>query len=173
MKKKTYKAMKNRLYREHKAWILEKQRRERAEDRIRAAEDEANRYKRKFRSIGSSVETIDPGPGKIKMLKWTIQTEAWGNYIRFDTALIRTGEELKMEQYLKEELTKSIARALLEGDIVQYLVRMPDMFDPLNRHGTFGGKLYVVPWEYMARGNKTIELMQKAEEGDGICTGGN
>ncbi len=165
MKKKTYKAMKNRLYREHKAWIIEKAKRRSAEDRIQAAEEKAEKYQQRFRAIGSNVETIDPGDGGIKMLKWTIPTQAWGDYIVFDERLIDIHDDKGMVRHIKTELAKCIAEQLLTNDIVQYIIKEPSMIGgPLERHGTFGGKLYVVPWEYMANRNKTIELMQKADE---------
>lgn len=166
MKKKTYKAMKNRLYCEHKAWVIEKEKRQSAEDRIQAMEEMAKKYQQRFRQIGSNVETIDPGDSAVKMLKWTIQTQQWGNYIVFDSALIDQMEEGALEKKLKEELVRRIAEALLENDIVQYIIREPDLI-PINAYGTFGGKLYVVPWEYMANRSKTIELMQKAEDEQG------
>jgi hypothetical protein len=164
MKKKTYKALQNRLLRAHKAWLIEKHQRMQAEEQIQDAKNEANRYEWKFRSIGSSVETIDPGPGKIKMLKWTIPAEEWGDYICFDKALIDINSEDKTVKYIKEELAKSISNALLENDIVQYIIKQPSDSDPLSRFGTFGGKLYVVPWEYMANKSKTIELIKKMTE---------
>lgn len=162
MKKKTYKRIQNKLYRAHKAWIIESQLRRNAEAKIQAAEEKAERYQQKFRSIGSNVETIDPGPGKIKMLKWTIPTEQYGNYGIFDMRRVNE-EDL---QQIKEKLTESIARGLIENDIVQFIIRQRDIFDPLNEFGSVGGKLYVVPWEYMAHSGKTIEMMQRVEYGE-------
>ena len=164
MKKKTYKRMKNRLYRAHKAWIIESQLRRNAEAEIKAAEEKAERYKQKFRSIGSNVETIDPGPGKIKMLKWTIPTEQYGNYVLVNQEQIREEEWRSTELEIKKKLVESIAKGLLENDIVQFIVRQPSAFDPLNVFGSVGGKLYVVPWEYMAHSSKTIELLKQAED---------
>lgn len=166
MKKKTYKRIQNKLYRAHKAWIIESQLRRNAEAKIQAAEEKAERYQRRFRSIGSNVETIDPGPGKIKMLKWTIPTEQYGNYVLVNQEQIREQEWRSTELEIKKKLAESIAKGLLENDIVQFIVRQQDIFDPLNAFGSVGGKLYVVPWEYMARDRKAIELLQQLEETD-------
>lgn len=166
MKKKTYKRIQNKLYRAHKAWIIESQLRRNAEAKIQAAEEKAERYQQKFRSIGSNVETIDPGPGKIKMLKWTIPTEQYGNYVLVNQEQIWEEERRSTELEIKKRLAESIAIGLLENDIVQFIVRQPSIFDPLNAFGSVGGKLYVVPWEYMARDRKTIELLQQLEETD-------
>lgn len=169
MKKKTYKRIQNKLYRAHKAWIIESQLRRNAEAKIQAAEEKAERYQRRFRSIGSNVETIDPGPGGIKMLKWTIPTEQYGNYGIFDMRRVNE-EDLKR---IKEKLAESIAKGLIENDIVQFIVRQRDIFDPLNEFGSVGGKLYVVPWEYMAHSRKTIELFEKAKDTEEITSGVN
>ncbi len=170
MKKKTYKRIQNKLYRAHKAWIIESRLRRNAEAKIQAAEDKAERYQRRFRSIGSNVETIDPGLGKIKMLKWTIQTEQYGNYTIFSPSAYKEEDEQRILQLIKERLAESIAKGLIENDIVQF---ERDCLDPLNHFGTIGGKLYVVPWEYMAHSRKTIELFEKAKDTEEITSGVN
>ena len=163
MKKRTYKRMQNRLLRETKARMLLEIEIEKATDRAKKAEEEAEYYKSRFRAFGSNVESIDPkGWSPVELLKWELKPEIWGKYIRFDGEIVEKSDEGKIRDLLEKETLQGIAKGLIERNIVQFIVREPDAFDPLNRYGTFAGKLYVVPWEQMPH-ERTIELRQYAE----------
>ena len=157
MKKKTYKRLINRIGREKKKYLQENLARLGAERERAAAKREAEWYRHRFREIGSRVETIDPGPGKIKMLKWTVSPEQLGNYIRVlqDDSIYGN-----IEEYIFD-LAESIAKGIIDNNLLQIIVKEADD-GPLDRYGTIAAKLYVVPWEQMTD-RKQIEVVRKVE----------
>lgn len=158
MKKKTYKRMKNRLYRE----IVKSQH---LQYRAEIAEEKAEKYQERFHKIGSNIETIELEPGnQVVMLKWELKPEVWGDYLKFGTCLIEKHNEKEIEQILKKEIIHNIAEGLIDNDIIQIIIREPSIIDPLDRYGTYGAKLYVVPWEQMGV-KKTIEFRKLMGEG--------
>ena len=159
MKKKTYKRMKNKLYREmvkcaHLKFRAEsaEEKAESAEEKAESAEKEAEKYKERFHKIGSNIKTIETGKyGPVVTMKWEIKPEQWGNYIKLPVEAIET--------MLRNKIIDSIAKGLIENNIIQFIIREPNENNPLERYGTYAAKMYVVPWEQMAEKGQ-IELIK-------------
>lgn len=153
MKKKTYKRMQNKLYREMVKCAHLKFRAE-------SAEEEAEKYKERFHKIGSNIKTIETGEhGPVVTMKWELKPEQWGNYIKFPDELVMKDDEETLERMLRNKITDSITKGLIENNIIQFIIRGPNEYNPLERYGTYAAKLYVVPWEQMAEKGQ-IELIK-------------
>lgn len=153
MRKKGYKQMQKRLYREmNKATILkvllDSAREDKEEEKKRA-----DYFQERIRMIGANMATQDMPEGKgIATLRWELKPETWGTYQIVDLDLGYIDPE-----FIKEKVATEIAKGLIEKELVQFIVKDACMFDPLSRFGTIGGKVYVVPWEQMPH-EPTIEL---------------
>jgi len=143
MKKKSYKKLKNRLYR-----AIEKS--EREEQRAEEAEAKAKYYEKRFLTLGSNIEIKDTGHCLVE-LTWQIKPEEWGNY-----AVITGGE---IDEKIKEKVAQTLAEGLIENNLVRFITREPGVEDVL---GICAVKLCVVPWEQMPH-KRTIELKQYVE----------
>ena len=163
MKKKTYKAMLNRTGRLIKQAIL-KSEEERKDEHLKRvqAETERDRYKERFRRFGTNVVTIEPDNGKaLRMVKWEINPETYGNYMTLmEPDLLMQSE---IQRRIQEELVRSIVKGLMEANMVQFISKGRNEFDPIQRFCTVAAKLYVVPWEQVPH-KRRIELMQYAEK---------
>ena len=158
MKKKTYKRIQNKLYREMVKCAHLKFRAE-------SAEEEAKKYKERFHKIGSNIKTIETGQhGPVVTMKWELKPEQWGNYIKFPNELVMKDDVEAIERTLRNKIIDSIAKGLIENNIIQFIIREPSVIDPLDRYGTYAAKLYVVPWEQMADKGQ-IELIKAVEAG--------
>ncbi len=154
MKKKTYKRMQTRLLRETKKYLSEHVMRLDAESKIDEAEQKASYYKKRIRKIGENMETVNVRPGKaVAMVKWEISPEIYGTYKRIDRI------DLLSEETIKKELAMRIAEGLLDQELIQFICKETEPYDPLGRFATIGAKVYVVPWELMPH-QRSMELMQ-------------
>lgn len=161
MKKKTYKAIQNRYYNELKKRIIAEGKIEQYRITAEDCKDETERYRKRFREFGMNVETIDPEPGCIvKQLKWEIEPQLWGEYVVLMSDTMT--DDLIIEQ-VKERIVSSITKGLIEQNLVQFIKKEKCDFAMLKDQGTFGAKLFVVPWEQMPHKRK-IELMEMAHK---------
>lgn len=152
MKKKTYKAIQNRYYRE-------KVHRIRAEQAAKEMQKKADYYSKRFREFGSNVETVDSSNGTIVELKWEVEPQPYGQYIMVDGSITQ-------EEYFylaRKDILEKIAYGLMENDLVQFIYKVENKDCPLTRFGTLGGKLFVVPWEQMPH-KRVIEIRSMANE---------
>lgn len=157
MKKQKYKRLKDKLYKEIKRRSFAESRLYTAGMRAIKAEEEARYYKTRFRAFGSNVETVEPDDSKdLRVLKWELKPEIYGNYLKIDDELIDPG-------YLEKKVAEELAKGLVERNLVQFIKKDPDNTDPLNRYGTFAAKIYVVPWEQVPH-KQIIELKQLSDE---------
>lgn len=160
MKKRTYKRMKNRLYKEMF-------RRMTAENQLGPAKEKAEYYRKRFREFGKNVDTSDMDNGKlISMLKWELRPEPYGTYVGVHKSFI--DEEGEVLRGVKGDIIRTLVEGLIENDLVQMFVKDGD--DPMYPFQTIGAKLYVVPWEQMPH-KRTMELKQYVEnvlEDDGL-----
>ena len=153
MTKKEQRKIRDRMYRALKYAAVEKGKRIEAEDK-------AEYYKNRFKQFGNNVKTVEPDSGKLVVCeKWEIKPQDYGHY-----ACITDLSEVQEEMIIKE-LAQSIAKSLLENDLVQFISNRNCLADgPIKPGGTVAAKLYVVPWEMMPhdRRNK-IELFKYVE----------
>ena len=118
-----------------------------------AAQEEAEKYKERFRKFGSNVETIEED-GAVKCLKFTVEQQPWGTYAES----VHTLKEDDIA-YVRRELLDCIVQGLMNHNIVQFLEHDNG---PIGGR-TYAAKLFVVPWEQMPH-KRTIEIMQEAME---------
>jgi len=162
MSKKGYRKLKDRLYREIKRRNIAEGQIFAYRTRAETSEEKAEYYKKRFREFGTNVKTVDPGSGKlIVMEKWELHPQPWGQWVKFDNAIINLDNEEAIFQQIKEEIMRKIVGGLIEQNLVQIIRHDPDD-SPLNRYGTYAAKLYIVPWEQMPH-ERTIELKRYVE----------
>ena len=152
MSKKGTKQLQRRLLNETSKHREQELLKDRYKSVAEAAQEEAERYKTRFREFGSNVETIET-EGLVQCLKWEISPQAWGNYIISREGLSDDGV-IKAHR----EALKSIVQGLMDGNMVQFIDKTDGELGPLGGC-TYAVKLYVVPWEQMPH-RKTIELSQ-------------
>ena len=163
MKKKTYKAIMNRLYRETKARMIAEGKIALAEDKANRSEEKAERFRRRFRNLGNNVKTTDPGDGKyVRMMKWEIKPEPWGEYMVFTREMFQNMTTDELYRYCINKLARQITEGLLQEEMIQFIVHDPDAFNG-NETGILAAKLYVVPWEQMPH-KKTIVIKQYVDD---------
>lgn len=148
MKKKTYKAIKNRMYNFMCKEAMERGRRIRAEEK-------AAFYERRFRELGSNVETVEPETGPVATLIWNVESQTWGQY-----SIVTETPQDDMVKHVSRKLIESIADGLIQQNLVQIIVRDGDL--PFEQH-TIAAKLYVVPWDRMPH-ERTIKIKQFIDE---------
>ena len=164
MKKKGYKQMQRKMLREITGYAHQMQHEIRqrilAEGKAELAQREAENYRKRIREIGMNMEIIDPGPGTVRCVKWTMNPQAWGQYV----ALTPNMDEIPQEALddVKFELARTIAEGAARNELIQYIKGKNEM-DPLNQFATIGGKIYIVPWEQMPH-RETIKLRQLIDD---------
>ena len=156
MKKRTYKRMQNRLYREILRRMTAENALETAENALETAKQKAAYYKKRFIEFGKNVDTQDMDKGRyISMLKWELKPEPYGQYACVHKAFIdENGEVLNG---LKGSIIRTLVEGIIENDLAQIIVK--DEEDPLYPFRTVAAKVYIVPWEQMPH-KRTIELKE-------------
>ena len=123
-------------------------------NRVECLEEEKKKVEKRLEIAGTETETIEEGSGMVQIIR--AEVIPYGTYARVDKIAL---DELT---FIKGELTREIAKALIEQNIVQFIIKEPGMYDgPFGaidqEYGTIGAKLYVIPWEQMRTG-RTIEI---------------
>ena len=122
--------------------------------RIECLEEEKKKVEKRLEIAGTETETIEEGAGMVQIIR--AEVIPYGTYTRVDKMPL---DELK---FIKEKLTREIAKALIDQNIVQFIIKEPGMHDGsfgdiFQEYKTIGAKLYVIPWEQMRTG-RTIEI---------------
>lgn len=168
MKKKGYKFMQRRLLRAELRYRSEHEKRILAEGRIQLAEEKAEKLRNRIRSIGQNMETIDKDINEVRCIEWTLNPQAWGQYVALTPNMDVIPQEA-MED-VKAELAMAIVEGAEKNGLIQYVTRGGSLSDPLDQAVSIGAKIYIVPWEQMPhrRSIKLRELVNEAlneEEG--------
>ena len=108
-------------------------------------EKEIQELKSRFRELGSVTETAE-GSGPVVCIKKEIKPIPYGAY-RVLLEMNGTYEDVK------RDMVYMIAEGLIEEDIAQFIYRENNGSGPLGMP-TLAIKLYVVPWEKMAKPTK-------------------
>ena len=98
--------------------------------------------KHRFRSIG--IHDVEPVSDGIPCETVKIPLEPWGEY-----AYVQDDERIIEE--VKGKLVSDLAKAMIENDIVQFIVKTGAERDTPLDIPTVGVKLYCVPWEKVNR----------------------
>ena len=104
--------------------------------------DEYDRLNKRFEEMGSQIETFETRGSCIETIE--IKPEAWGTYVSF----ANREWSIEARQEAQSMLISKIAKGLMEANLVQIIEKMGDLF-PFQ--STIGAKLYVVPWEKLAK----------------------
>ena len=100
---------------------------------------ERNTLDQRLTELGSRVETYDVRGAGIECIE--IKPEPWGQY-----CVLYDRNDLPMDA-IKQRLVQSIAEGLMKSNNVQLIVQDNDLW----QRKTIGAKLYVVPWDKMAK----------------------
>ena len=154
--KKGYKQLQRRLlnetYKRLEQQMLKLQYKEVAD----AAQEEAEKYKERFRKFGSNVETVDTGGG-VECLKWEVEPQQWGSYV---ATLGKLSDESVKEAH--RTAVEKIVQGLMERNVIQFVDKTENAYGPFVSC-IYAAKLYVVPWEQMPH-KRTMELYQEVEK---------
>ena len=115
--------------------------------RLLASERAANKLdmdllKQRFRSIG--IHDVEPISDGLPCETVEIPLEPWGEY-----AYVQDDERI-IEEF-KGMLVRDLAKAMIDDDIVQFIVKTGAERDTPLDYPTVGVKLYCVPWEKVNR----------------------
>jgi hypothetical protein len=123
--------------------------------RINCLEEEKKKVEKRLEIAGAETETIEEGVGMVQIIR--AEVIPYGTFTR-------VGNDIHLDdlESVKMELTREIAKELIDQSIVQFIIKKPGMYDgPFGaidqEYGTIGAKLYVIPWEQMRTGG-TIEI---------------
>lgn len=100
---------------------------------------ERNNLDHRLTLLGSRVETLGARGSGIECID--IEPEPWGQY-----CVLRDNEEPQMDE-IKRRLVGRIAEGLMKSNNIQIIVH-DDIFPG---RVTIGAKLYVIPWDQMAK----------------------
>lgn len=116
-------------------------------------EEQYNKLKERFRHAGSEVETLEDVP-QIPVITAEINPQQYGLY---SVVVKRMLEDQSFRDMIQRELITRMVQGLMDGDIVQFIVK-ENTWDPamLGTY-TYAAKLYVVPWEQLVRKKMTIK----------------
>ena len=124
-------------------------------NRIECLEEEKKKVEKRLEIAGTETETIEDEVGTIQIIR--AETIPYGSFTR-------VGNDIHLDdlESVKMELTREIAKALIDQSIVQFIIKKPGMYDGpfgdiFQGYKTIGAKLYVIPWEQMRTG-RTIEI---------------
>lgn len=148
MKKKGYKQMQRRLLNETLRRMTAETNREWAERDAMVARMQEAETMRRLRSIGTNMETVDEDvPGALKILRREIKPERVGTWAVVNPLLM----DENMENFMRE-MAQDIAEQIVENSLAQLTVKEAgEIGGPLQEHTTAVMKVFVVPWEQMAR----------------------
>lgn len=135
--------------------------------RIKCLEEEKKKVEKRLEIAGTETETVEEEFGMVQIIR--AQAIPYGIYTRVNKIHLdelSSTELLNELTSIKQELTNEIAKALIEQNIVQFIIKEPGMYDGpfeaiVQEFGTVGAKLYVIPWEQMRTTGRTIEIRRK------------
>ena len=143
-----------------------------AKHRADAAEGKIDEVNERIRQIGIRCVDMYQGGGPINCIE--IEPKAYGNYMVMDTAGLPDARITELVNYAEKELAMKIADALIEQNVVQFIVHRRGngvVFgsDPFATD-TIGAKLYVIPWEKMATWRDSIRIgnIRRYQNGYGL-----
>ena len=150
--KKKIKGGKKRRGRQKLLQEIKEQKRD-FENRYKMLEDQFFLLKERFRQAGSEVETMEDVP-QIPVITAEINPQQYGMYSVVDKKVL---EEQTFRNKIQRELITKMVQGLMDGEIVQFIVK-ENTWDPM-MYGTYtyAAKLFVVPWEQLARKKMTIK----------------
>ena len=108
----------------------------------------------RFIRLGTQIESLDSG-GTIQAIE--IKPIPFGNYAILTDDFIAK----EIRDVVKSQIVGDILSQLLEDGYVQFITGFDDCLGAV----TLGAKMYVVPWEQMARG-RTATVMVRSEKKD-------
>lgn len=163
MRKKGYKQMQRRLLREiYRRMTAETNLIEAEKEAIWARQQEAE-LRRRLRNVGANTETVSKDvPGALKIIRREIKPERVATWATVDPLLM----DEDMENFMRE-MAQYIANQIVENDLIQLTVREAnEIGGPLEEFASAVLKVFVVPWEQMAKSEDArLELNERIDQG--------
>ena len=120
-------------------------------DKNAAAELEIAFYRKRFKKLGSMLDTIDEAiSNRLAVVRLELEPIPFGHYAVVEKNMYTDDE---FADIVKRQLIGKISEALMAKNLVQIIAR-DDIFNP---SWTVSAKLFVVPWE-QAPNAKTMEM---------------
>lgn len=112
--------------------------------------------KKRFMRLGDQIETMDKrGPALQTIIKEIdIEPIQFGDYLAM--SMLDSNREYQdvVFEEAKGRMAEKLATGLIENNLVQFIIRDQNHYDPLNMFTTVAAKITVVPWEQMAIGRR-------------------
>ncbi len=158
MKKRAIKGWINRTFHKKKNMIRK------LEAEVMGKDQEIEALKKRFRRLGSQIRTIEETESsslRVVTTKIDIEPLQFGDYIALKNG---TAEDWKDEilEEAKSRLAEQLATALMENNMIQFIVRDQSEFSPLDQFTTVAVRVNIVPWEQMAVGKETSIIWRKS-----------
>lgn len=158
MKKRAIKGWINRKFHKKKNMIRK------LEAEVMGKDQEIEALKKRFRRLGSQIRTIEETESsslRVVTTKIDIEPLQFGDYIALKNG---TAEDWKDEilEEAKSRLAEQLATALMENNMLQFIVRDQSEFSPLDQFTTVAVRVNIVPWEQMAVGKEISIIWRKS-----------
>lgn len=125
------------------------------EGQLLASKAEISQLHDRLNRLGTQIESLESGD-PIQMIE--IKPIPFGQY-----AMLTDDFMLKeIPDEIKSQIVNNMASQLLENAYVQFVIGFNNFIGTV----TLGAKIYVVPWEQMARRRTTITAMVRSERKD-------
>ena len=111
---------------------------------------ERDDYKKRLRRAGNA-DYVYFESNAVKAYKVDVKGIPFGGYV----SLVGESDN-EIINAAKEQVTKQLVEALIDSEYIQFVIKRPEDFNPLDQFCTVGAKLRVVPWEQM-----TVMILHK------------
>ena len=158
MKKRAIKGWINRTFHKKKNLIRK------LEAEVTGKDQEIEALKKRFRRLGSQIRTIEETENsslRVVTTKIDIEPLQFGGYIALKNGTVEDWKDEILEE-AKSRLAAQLATALMENNMLQFIVRDQSEFSPLDQFTTVAAKVNIVPWEQMAVGRVSSIIWSKS-----------
>lgn len=111
-----------------------------------------DRLRTKIRALGSDgdLEYIDQE--KTQTAEVEIKSIPYGLYSILDAT-----DTDRVIRKIQENLVKEIAECLIKDNMIRFIVKEQENYDPLSRYATVAARIDVVPWDQIVRRKTKVE----------------
>lgn len=129
---------------------------ERLEADLAVKEAQLKAMEKRFMRLGDQIETMEQKGPALQTIIQQIDIEPiqFGKYLRMTMLDPNSEYEDEIFKETKGRITEQIANALIENNLVQFIIRDQNQYSPLDMFTTVAAKITVVPWEQMAIGRR-------------------
>ncbi len=129
---------------------------ERLEADLDGKEAQLKAMEKRFMRLGDQIETMEQKGLALQTIIQQIDIEPiqFGDYLAMSMLDPNIEYQDKIIEEAKGEIARKIAYALIENNLVQFIIRDQNQYSPLDMFTTVAAKITVVPWEQMAIGRR-------------------